>query len=448
MLVSDPHSSNLAKFMPARLRPKAPSASRASPTQAQLCGSPGCGRAAYHDGLCHNQQVARPRQRRPSTRVLTEAAEGSPLCRIPAASKKRAAPTSARRASPTFVGHNFMVKPSHSPLGSALGSGLRRVQAEAAEAEAEAEVETAEAKDTSRYRGVSKQNGRWWKARIWQAGIGDIVIGVFDNAVAAALAYDEKAREMHGRQARLNFPPELPGELQPWTPWTHEEDLKVLDGVNRHGHCWAKIARDLPELRTESSVRNHWHRLISKQMQTSALVETAAEKQTSAPPQLAPPEYSSIAEVAVPAGVLPGQQIKFVRPGGAGWIMVTVPPGVSAGQKFRVPLTRPYLRCGKCQGCVRGNCGDCKNCLDKPKFGGRDIKKQACERRACSNPQEKKESPLVKAAKAEQAKAAFCTLSNALQGDDYSCLPAARHKDLCALRQLDDRRDHRPANVQ
>ena len=189
-----------------------------------------------------------------------------------------------------------------------------------------------------------------------------------------------------------------------------------------------------------------------EKMKESPLVKAAKAEQallwscsTLVLPQPAP--QGSLTEVVVPAGVLPGQQIKFVRPGG-GWIMVTVPPGVFAGQKFRVPLTRPYLRCGKCQGCVRGNCGDCKNCLDKPKFGGRDIKKQACERRACSNPQEKKESPLVKAVKAEQAKAAFCTLSNALQGDDYSCLPAARHKDLCALRQLDDRRDHRPANVQ
>ena len=74
------------------------------------------------------------------------------------------------------------------------------------------------------------------------------------------------------------------------------------------------------------------------------------------------------------------------------------------------------------------DCGECKNCVDKPKFGGRGIKKQACEQRACSNPQEKKESSLVKAAKAEQAKAAFRTLSNALQGDDYSYLPTAQHK--------------------
>ena len=43
-------------------------------------------------------------------------------------------------------------------------------------------------------------------------------------------------------------------------------------------------------------------------------------------------------------------------------------------------------RCGSCVGCVRGDCGRCKNCLDKPKFGGRGIKKQACLARTCCNP--------------------------------------------------------------
>lgn len=49
-------------------------------------------------------------------------------------------------------------------------------------------------------------------------------------------------------------------------------------------------------------------------------------------------------------------------------------------------------RCGTCTGCVRGDCGECKNCLDKPKFGGRGIKKQACLRRMCCTPQEESDS--------------------------------------------------------
>mmetsp|Transcript_13716 Transcript_13716/g.27575 ORF Transcript_13716/g.27575 Transcript_13716/m.27575 type:complete len:404 (-) Transcript_13716:468-1679(-) len=43
-------------------------------------------------------------------------------------------------------------------------------------------------------------------------------------------------------------------------------------------------------------------------------------------------------------------------------------------------------RCGSCAGCLRGDCGACKNCKDKPKFGGKGIKKQACIRRGCTNP--------------------------------------------------------------
>lgn len=57
---------------------------------------------------------------------------------------------------------------------------------------------------TSLYRGVSRRYGRW-KARIKQNGT-DLAIGDFDNELDAARAYDEKARELHGAAAVLNFP--------------------------------------------------------------------------------------------------------------------------------------------------------------------------------------------------------------------------------------------------
>ena len=47
-------------------------------------------------------------------------------------------------------------------------------------------------------------------------------------------------------------------------------------------------------------------------------------------------------------------------------------------------------RCGECPGCrhdVREDCGECLNCLDKPKFGGANQRKQACVKRTCTNPQ-------------------------------------------------------------
>uniref|UniRef100_A0A3Q1G711 Histone-lysine N-methyltransferase n=1 Tax=Acanthochromis polyacanthus TaxID=80966 RepID=A0A3Q1G711_9TELE len=47
---------------------------------------------------------------------------------------------------------------------------------------------------------------------------------------------------------------------------------------------------------------------------------------------------------------------------------------------------RRSRRCGQCSGCqVPEDCGECTNCLDKPKFGGRNIKKQCCKMRKCQN---------------------------------------------------------------
>ncbi|KAM4702961.1 LOW QUALITY PROTEIN: histone-lysine N-methyltransferase 2A [Rhinophrynus dorsalis] len=53
-------------------------------------------------------------------------------------------------------------------------------------------------------------------------------------------------------------------------------------------------------------------------------------------------------------------------------------PPVKKGRRSR--------RCGQCSGCqVPEDCGKCTNCLDKPKFGGRNIKKQCCKMRKCQN---------------------------------------------------------------
>jgi len=43
-------------------------------------------------------------------------------------------------------------------------------------------------------------------------------------------------------------------------------------------------------------------------------------------------------------------------------------------------------RCGTCTSCLQPDCGSCINCMDKPKFGGPGIKKQACSRRKCMYP--------------------------------------------------------------
>ena len=41
--------------------------------------------------------------------------------------------------------------------------------------------------------------------------------------------------------------------------------------------------------------------------------------------------------------------------------------------------------CGKCEECLLEDCGQCKACVDKPKFGGPGIKKQKCLKKVCTN---------------------------------------------------------------
>ncbi|XP_051965681.1 histone-lysine N-methyltransferase 2A isoform X2 [Xyrauchen texanus] len=66
---------------------------------------------------------------------------------------------------------------------------------------------------------------------------------------------------------------------------------------------------------------------------------------------------------------------------------------------------RRSRRCGQCPGCqVPNDCGVCTNCLDKPKFGGRNIKKQCCKVRKCQNLQWMPSKFLQKEAKGKKDK--------------------------------------------
>lgn len=61
---------------------------------------------------------------------------------------------------------------------------------------------------TSQYKGVSRRNGReGWRATIAYSGK-QHCLGTFNDERDAAIAYDEKARELHGEFAHCNFPEE------------------------------------------------------------------------------------------------------------------------------------------------------------------------------------------------------------------------------------------------
>lgn len=40
-------------------------------------------------------------------------------------------------------------------------------------------------------------------------------------------------------------------------------------------------------------------------------------------------------------------------------------------------------RCGACENCIKADCGMCKFCKDKPRFGGPGRLKQACSQKKC-----------------------------------------------------------------
>ena len=54
---------------------------------------------------------------------------------------------------------------------------------------------------------------------------------------------------------------------------------------------------------------------------------------------------------------------------------------LSGIEKLKYRLKGP--RCRKCSGCLKPDCGECKYCKDKVKFGGKNLLKQACAYKVC-----------------------------------------------------------------
>ena len=60
---------------------------------------------------------------------------------------------------------------------------------------------------------------------------------------------------------------------------------------------------------------------------------------------------------------------------------------IVARKPQRAGMKRPRtVRCGGCDGCVRPECGACKNCVDMPRFGGPGARKQGCVHKMCAAP--------------------------------------------------------------
>lgn len=114
----------------------------------------------------------------------------------------------------------------------------------------------------------------WSCLSAFTQGVGVVAPSVISPQCAYTPSEYQTDRTPPARKVSSGAPRSSVGSprVQVKVPWTHEEDLKVLDGVSRYGQSWAKIARDLPESRTDDAVRNRWHRLMSKQRRHEILV--------------------------------------------------------------------------------------------------------------------------------------------------------------------------------
>jgi len=83
-------------------------------------------------------------------------------------------------------------------------------------------------------------------------------------------------------------------------------------------------------------------------------------------------------------------QTASTKPSTNGVVIKATPSGSSSKRKQQfsedgtVTVTRSRrIGCRECPGCLADDCGQCLYCLDKPKFGGNDVKKQRCIKRRC-----------------------------------------------------------------
>ena len=66
-------------------------------------------------------------------------------------------------------------------------------------------------------------------------------------------------------------------------------------------------------------------------------------------------------------------------------LVLSVPSESVGRNRNRNKTRKRRMACGQCAPCLREDCGVCSNCLDKPKFGGLNKKKQKCMLKKCQN---------------------------------------------------------------
>ncbi|XP_067874843.1 histone-lysine N-methyltransferase 2B-like [Heterodontus francisci] len=107
--------------------------------------------------------------------------------------------------------------------------------------------------------------------------------------------------------------------------------------------------------------------------------------------------------------------------------------GTAAEEEPKLPVVsgqpkRRGNRCGCCKGCRNPeDCGKCVNCLDKPKFGGRNTKKQCCVWRKCDKIERRRQERLANVRKRSRITLLPTIDSRPVMGkDDEEWLPDSR----------------------